>query len=1173
MSTTPTFEQENDFSIASPRTPNIVALRELEMAGGNGPNFNYYSENPISNNIGWLKKKFNQQILREHSEQTNWMFNWKTEAVENLGPVTVSWAARFSMPDHATSNEWTPLRDITDETKIPLQAYQMANELWSTGFHVTYTLSLSGHDLNLLIGLPYKTLLEEAELMGMVFRLGWTKGTVRFQDELLPRYPTSLSDDETCFSSAHKQGLTLFRMKRVPVVIPAVAASLLPAAKYHKQIKRQHLKGVPIRSYKLIRWMKSFGAYRPHSFDIFGATVTRVAKEIKENPWLVVRQDDTSFTDGDNVSADHLLDRAAQLAGGTKVTHEQLGYVIGVFDDWTAKQTENGIIERFDGQFESFFALHEKQKLQQLRDEWSSFKFLFRFKWEAKSPEWATDVAYYHPDNEPVVQFGLLYQPLDEVRDYFGDHIALYFAWLGHYTRALIFPTVFGAAGMVSQALSPSMDENPLTIPYSVFFAMWSVTFLSSWNQKSNELGYLWGSEGFEANERTRPQFKGVHKVNLETGREVMLHDHLVLRYLKLALSFGISFSCISLTIIFAVEATAVQSWGIPECGGLNAYELSKQTATDASSGADFCDSNPLMKNRFKFLSSLLNLVLIFASGTIYEKVAENLTEWENHRTETDWADSKIIKNFLFQFINNYFVLFYLAYIRPFREPITRTPFESTSNVLQFQLMVVFTGKTLAKTVADVVKPWLARRSGINKIVKTMAADGSAETSLLGNMVNVVGDLKDNLQEKVVDLAEKFEDAAPIAQLGQSETQIEQAGEDHVPTMGTETAAERRDAQLKKDRDDSMKLQAIEAGETGSVADKDGDGVLTIEEIDADGDGILTAEELGVADGGSASPGRHVAEEIVPTDTHNIPTFAGKTNEELKALFLELSERPDSIEDEVILEEFVSTFSEFNDATIQYGYLAIFAPAYPLAPLFAFLKNVFDIRNDATAYTHNMRRPQWKQCEDIGAWFGVMNVIGFFAVITNATMVCFVGSQMAAEGLDAQGQDEKEGIWVRAYSQRLWLLSIIAEHVVMLMRVVIAKFSPEMPAWVDDARDILRYRTEQWQDGIVSARALGKNLEEIQVMLGNDKTPKIVRTDTNIAAAGASKIFSLGKSLLNIESHPSITYVKEDKADDMLDDEALNDSMADKLQKEQAAQAKRQMSQEKANAQTDSDDT
>ena len=35
-------------------------------------------------------------------------------------------------------------------------------------------------------------------------------------------------------------------------------------------------------------------------------------------------------------------------------------------------------------------------------------------------------------------------QPFDRIRKYFGVKIALYFAWLGHYTTALIFPTVFG---------------------------------------------------------------------------------------------------------------------------------------------------------------------------------------------------------------------------------------------------------------------------------------------------------------------------------------------------------------------------------------------------------------------------------------------------------------------------------------------------------------------------------------------------------------------------------------------------------------------------------------------------------------------------------------------------------------------------------------------------------
>lgn len=36
----------------------------------------------------------------------------------------------------------------------------------------------------------------------------------------------------------------------------------------------------------------------------------------------------------------------------------------------------------------------------------------------------------------------------------------------------------------------------------------------------------------------------------------------------------------------------------------------------------------------------------------------------ENFRTQTEYNDGVIIKNFAFQFVNNYFVLFYIAYLR-----------------------------------------------------------------------------------------------------------------------------------------------------------------------------------------------------------------------------------------------------------------------------------------------------------------------------------------------------------------------------------------------------------------------------------------------------------------------------------------------------------------------------
>ena len=65
-------------------------------------------------------------------------------------------------------------------------------------------------------------------------------------------------------------------------------------------------------------------------------------------------------------------------------------------------------------------------------------------------------------------------------------------------------------------------------------------------------------------------------------------------------------------------------------------------------------------------IASIANAVVIQVMNIIYGVVAIKLTNFENHRTDTNYEDSLIAKTFVFQFVNSYASLFYIAFVKPF---------------------------------------------------------------------------------------------------------------------------------------------------------------------------------------------------------------------------------------------------------------------------------------------------------------------------------------------------------------------------------------------------------------------------------------------------------------------------------------------------------------------------
>ncbi|VDK27803.1 unnamed protein product [Gongylonema pulchrum] len=79
----------------------------------------------------------------------------------------------------------------------------------------------------------------------------------------------------------------------------------------------------------------------------------------------------------------------------------------------------------------------------------------------------------------------------------------------------------------------------------------------------------------------------------------------------------------------------------------------------------------------------------------------------------------------------------------------------------------------------------------------------------------------------------------------------------------------------------------------------------------------------------------------------------------------------------------------FFFSVIQFGFVTLFVSAFPLAPLFALLNNIIEIRVDAYKYVVTTRRPMPERARDIGIWLPILGMISRTAVLVNACIIAF----------------------------------------------------------------------------------------------------------------------------------------------------------------------------------------
>ncbi|OMJ91300.1 hypothetical protein SteCoe_6192 [Stentor coeruleus] len=100
------------------------------------------------------------------------------------------------------------------------------------------------------------------------------------------------------------------------------------------------------------------------------------------------------------------------------------------------------------------------------------------------------------------------------------------------------------------------------------------------------------------------------------------------------------------------------------------------------------------------------------------------------------------------------------------------------------------------------------------------------------------------------------------------------------------------------------------------------------------------------------------------------------------------------IEAQLYLEYYVTTdkdgtIDDYMELAVQFGYLSLFARAFPLSATLTFLGLWFEMFTDKLKILRLVRRPIPLASKDIGTWLNIFSVVCVFAIFSNTALFCF----------------------------------------------------------------------------------------------------------------------------------------------------------------------------------------
>ena len=244
-----------------------------------------------------------------------------------------------------------------------------------------------------------------------------------------------------------------------------------------------------------------------------------------------------------------------------------------------------------------------------------------------------------------------VYRLVNTIRNYFGEYISFYFLWCTSFCNWMILPSLIGFLVFIVGANQDEILQNyeiktikKLTlntydiflIILCIFITIWAMLFLKVWRQNEQLFSYFWGMENYEKIEPLNGNFTPNKTYDFLFGERIKVFS-------TVSSNFRRFISYIVLGMMIIIRLVSVHY----------IYQI---------------------KNKEKYSQSLKwNIIFGCITGLtlklmsiLYEFIAKLFCEWENYEKLSQKQNALALKLILFEFVNNYSTLFYIAFYKTY---------------------------------------------------------------------------------------------------------------------------------------------------------------------------------------------------------------------------------------------------------------------------------------------------------------------------------------------------------------------------------------------------------------------------------------------------------------------------------------------------------------------------